>query len=68
MAAVQGLDAQQCHRAYVDVFDTTHPADVLHFPADVFAAFIERAKAGKYDDLCPTAVELPGGWPVAPDL
>jgi len=51
----RALEAAPCHKASVDVFDTASPADVLHFPAEVFAAFIARVKSGHYDHLAPGA-------------
>ncbi|HEY2238859.1 MAG TPA: hypothetical protein VGI21_08715 [Streptosporangiaceae bacterium] len=45
------LQADQCGTADVDLSDGRHPADVLHVPADEFAAFVQRVKAGAYDHL-----------------
>jgi hypothetical protein len=60
LRAAAGLDPSG-HRsgAYVDVYDSRHPADILHVAADVFAAFVARTKAGRYDHLVPD--ELKGG-------
>ena len=52
--AVPGLDpGGRRSGAYVDVYDSRHPADILYVTADMWAAFAAEIKAGKYDPLVP---------------
>jgi hypothetical protein len=53
-SAVGGIDARVCKDdpACVDVISPRH-AEPWHMPADEFAAFVARVKAGTYDPLLP---------------
>lgn len=64
--AVRSLEARACDGDSVDVFNTRHPCEVLHSPADEFAAFIARAKAGYFDHLIPADLLTPGRGPAGP--
>jgi hypothetical protein len=67
LRAVAGLDASGRRTgAYVDVYDRRHPSDILHVPADEFAAFVARAKAGGFDHLVPDELKPPAGPPPEP--
>jgi hypothetical protein len=37
----------------VDVYNSAHAADIIHVPADEFAEFADRVKAGEFDGLYP---------------
>jgi hypothetical protein len=66
LSAARGIEAKACGDDCVDVFDTSHPYEVIHQPADHFAAFLAKAKAGHFDHLVPTEVKPPAGDPPVP--
>lgn len=47
------LEADSCQRADVDLCLASDPHKMLHIEAEVFAEFVNRAKAGEFDHLCP---------------
>ena len=60
--AVPGLDPSGNRSgAYVDVYDSRHPADILYVTADMWAAFSAAIKAGRFDHLVPDELKPPAG-------